>query len=274
MRQQPRFVCPHVGSLWRTLAVTVLPAVYFLCRVLPRAQREAVEASQVGSSAVCCLTWAITCLIALAGAACRNPGVVPRSADPKRPSVPARFVVVNGVQVKQGWCSTCRVYRPLRSKHCAYCDRCVFRFDHHCTWLGNCVGLGNYRSFLLLVLAAALFFGHSAVITCKVLWRLFFQADPKMALREFLIATGGEILYMTYAFIMFLAFSILLLYHSIIIACNLTTNEHVRDYYLHLERNPFDLTCIENYHQVLCSPYGRPAAPHGDRAMALGASPV
>eukprot|EP00434_Breviolum_minutum_P012393 symbB.v1.2.010914.t1/scaffold697.1/size171729/5 len=95
-----------------------------------------------------------------------------------------------------------------------------------------------------------------------------------MALREFLIATGGEILYMTYAFIMFLAFSILLLYHSIIIACNLTTNEHVRDYYLHLERNPFDLTCIENYHQVLCSPYGRPAAPHGDRAMALGASPV
>lgn len=164
---------------------------------------------------------------------------------------------MNGIELKQSWCNTCRVYRPLRSKHCAYCDRCVFQFDHHCTWLGNCVGLGNYRSFLLVVLAAALFFGHSAVITCKVLWRLFFQADPKMAVRKLFIANVGELLYMTYAFAIFLGLGVLFLYHCIIIGCNLTTNEHVRDYYLHLERNPFDKTCMENYQQVLCSPYDR-----------------
>eukprot|EP00435_Cladocopium_sp_Y103_P008624 s2045_g2.t1 len=233
MEQQRRFVRPHAGSLWRTLALTVLPALYFLGRVLPRTQHQA---SHVGRPGVFCTAWGITSLLALAAAAFRNPGVVPRSGD-KRASAPARFVKVNGIELKQSWCNTCRVYRPLRSKHCAYCDRCVFQFDHHCTWLGNCVGLGNYRSFLLVVLAAAAFFGHSALITCKVLWRLFFQADPKMALRKFFIANVGELLYMTYAFTIFLGLGVLLLYHCIIIGCNLTTNEHVRDYYLHLERN-------------------------------------
>ncbi|CAE7239297.1 PAT07 [Symbiodinium sp. CCMP2592] len=255
LSRQPRFVCPDVASLKRTVLCTVIPSLYFLGHVLPTCSRDEAV-SDAGASAVVCTIWAALCVFALGAAACRNPGVVPRACDTAPASCPARFLVVNGVQVKQRWCSTCRVYRPLRSKHCSYCDRCVFRFDHHCTWLGNCVGLGNYRSFLLLVVTATLFFGHSSVITFKVARQcLRREASETSVIRRLLVANGGKFLYAAYALVMCLAFSILLLYHLIIMACNLTTNEHVRDYYM--ERNPFDITCMENYRQVLCFPYGR-----------------
>lgn len=45
-------------------------------------------------------------------------------------------------------CEFCHKKKFERSSHCKICEICVVRRDHHCTWLGNCVGFNNTRYFV------------------------------------------------------------------------------------------------------------------------------
>ena len=50
-------------------------------------------------------------------------------------------------------CPDCEVLRTPRSRHCAICNRCVERFDHHCPWLNNCVGIHNHNFFIVFLVS-------------------------------------------------------------------------------------------------------------------------
>jgi hypothetical protein len=49
-------------------------------------------------------------------------------------------------------CQRCAGPKPPRCHHCSTCDRCVLKFDHHCKVLGVCIGLCNYKFYILTLL--------------------------------------------------------------------------------------------------------------------------
>eukprot|EP00470_Lotharella_oceanica_P005470 CAMPEP_0170176178 /NCGR_PEP_ID=MMETSP0040_2-20121228/9122_1 /TAXON_ID=641309 /ORGANISM="Lotharella oceanica, Strain CCMP622" /LENGTH=297 /DNA_ID=CAMNT_0010418425 /DNA_START=1 /DNA_END=895 /DNA_ORIENTATION=+ len=68
-------------------------------------------------------------------------------------------------------CRFCRQVRPRRAKHCHTCKKCVLKMDHHCPWMCNCVGVGNYHHFFLFLVYATLgcyyLLWHTAPILSK-----------------------------------------------------------------------------------------------------------
>ncbi|OHT01229.1 DHHC zinc finger domain containing protein [Tritrichomonas foetus] len=55
-------------------------------------------------------------------------------------------------------CNICNLTPPLRSTHCKKCQRCVLRRDHHCPWLGVCVGMENHFFFIVFLLFDSIVF--------------------------------------------------------------------------------------------------------------------
>ena len=49
------------------------------------------------------------------------------------------------------FCEICQLTQPFRTKHCRDCNKCVRKFDHHCFWVGGCVGELNHRLFLIFL---------------------------------------------------------------------------------------------------------------------------
>ena len=81
-----------------------------------------------------------------------------------------------------GRCSQCGVApRPARTHHCRTCGACVFRFDHHCYWMGVCIGARNLRWFLAFVLAQGLTYLYGVLFLSAALWTAYRYPPTRVA---------------------------------------------------------------------------------------------
>uniref|UniRef100_A0A096MDS5 Palmitoyltransferase n=1 Tax=Poecilia formosa TaxID=48698 RepID=A0A096MDS5_POEFO len=180
-------------------------------------------------------------LITLLQTSFTDPGILPRATPEEaadierqiddtgnasyRPPPRTKEVLINQQVIKLKYCFTCKMFRPPRTSHCSLCDNCVERFDHHCPWVGNCVGKRNYRFFYTFIVSlsflTAFIFG---CVTTHLALRAKGGKGLMFALQTHLF-TAVEL-----AICFFSVWSILGLsgFHTYLVASNLTTNEDIK----------------------------------------------
>mmetsp|Transcript_20953 Transcript_20953/g.63084 ORF Transcript_20953/g.63084 Transcript_20953/m.63084 type:complete len:323 (+) Transcript_20953:604-1572(+) len=124
------------------------------------------------------------CLLA---AVVSDAGSVPEDYIPDTEGQQRRQVVE--VKKKSGGarvCQKCGRGKPPRAHHCRVCRTCILRMDHHCPWLNNCVGHGNYRAFALFLLYSTAATWHALTLLAA---HAFYRAS---AAADVVIRTGPQ----------------------------------------------------------------------------------
>jgi palmitoyltransferase len=121
--------------------------------------------------------------------------------------------------VESKFCTICHIEQPLRCKHCKHCDHCVATFDHHCPWLGNCVGERNRFTFYIYLFSQALQQTLAIVLQVKIILAdEVFEVNKSMWWYLLFLSTMTSIGF-------FFMVSSLFAFHTYLISRNLTTWE-------------------------------------------------
>ncbi|XP_073140276.1 probable protein S-acyltransferase 4 [Henckelia pumila] len=258
---------PDFKSLFLSAFLIAGPAITFCIKIMYIIKQNKDVTSWYPLLIVAILLTILDMFLLLVTAS-RDPGIVPRNSKPPEfdelfemstPSMewsdgttphlklpPTRDVLVDGHTVKVKFCNTCLLYRPPRASHCYICNNCVQRFDHHCPWIGQCVGIRNYRFFYMFVSTSTILCAYVFVVS----W-----IDIVQTKRRWLKALSKDVLsavLIVYCFIVFWFIGGLTVFHLYLMSTNQTTHENFRcrgrD-----EENPYDKGIIKNIKEILLS---------------------
>ncbi|XP_059194373.1 palmitoyltransferase ZDHHC18a [Centropristis striata] len=202
-----------------------------------------------------------------------DPGILPRATPDEaadiekqidtsgsstyRPPPRTKEILINQQVVKLKYCFTCKMFRPPRTSHCSLCDNCVERFDHHCPWVGNCVGKRNYRFFYSFIISLS--FLTSFIFGC-VVTHITLRSQQGKSLVQAIQESPASVVELVICF--FSIWSILGLsgFHTYLVASNLTTNEDIKGSWsskrcTEESENPYSYnSIITNCCVTLCGP--------------------
>ena len=63
-------------------------------------------------------------------------------------------------------CDICNILilRKYKCGHCAFCNICVMKQDHHCPWIGKCIGKYNILIFYFFIFLLTIFLLNGTIL--------------------------------------------------------------------------------------------------------------
>ena len=158
---------------------------------------------------------------------------------------------------RRKFCTVCNIQPLIRSHHCKICQRCVATFDHHCVFMGVCIGERNRtRFYIFLLLQSIGFYLCSHIIgtsTMGFTTILFPDTTTQHSYLYFLDAvrvTAAKLFVYPLTLIAYIMFGL----HTFFVATNLTTFE--------CTKGPKHLDYLENTEETMDLPFYRGIIPN------------